>query len=81
MSAPWNEKTAPNRVRPRECIGNARDALNKAYGHPERAQIPLIIEAVDWLRRGLEQMVEPPAQGVHDRIDGLRPKGSMDGKQ
>lgn len=53
---PWNKKTAPNRVRPRECVGEARDALNRAYGKPERAQVGLLIEAVDWLRRALEQM-------------------------
>lgn len=53
---PWAKKTAPNRVRPRECVANARDALNRAYGY-DRAAIPLLIEAVDWLRRALEQMV------------------------
>lgn len=52
---PWREKTAPDRVRPRECVANARDALNRAYGH-DRAAIPILIEAVDWLRRALEQM-------------------------
>lgn len=56
---PWNEKTAPDRVRPRECVRAARDALNRAYSHSERAQIPLLIEAVDWLRRALEQMAAP----------------------
>lgn len=54
---PWREKTARDRVRPRECVGEARDALNRAYGQQDRAAIPQIIEAVDWLRRALEQMV------------------------
>lgn len=53
---PWRCKTAPNRVRPRECVREARDALNRAYGHTDRAPIPLLIEALDWLRRALEQM-------------------------
>lgn len=56
MSLPWTEKTAPDRLPPRECVGAARDALNRAYGHGDRAAIPLILEAVDWLRRALEQM-------------------------
>lgn len=55
---PWDEKTAPNRVRPKECIGNARDALNRAYGTDRgAAALIFVIESVDWLRRGLEQMV------------------------
>ncbi len=53
---PWNTKTAPDRVRPRECIGNARNALDRAYARTDRAAVPLLIEALDWLRRGLEQM-------------------------
>jgi len=56
---PWSDKTAPNRVRPRECVGNARDALDRAYGIKDRAAVPLLIEAVDWLRRALEQMAPP----------------------
>ena len=64
MSLPWNEKTAPDRVRPRECVRAARDALNKAYGKPDRASIPLLIEAVDWLRRALEQMDESSGGGA-----------------
>lgn len=55
-SIPWTEKTAPGRMPPRECVGAARDALNKAYGYDDRAAVPLILEAVDWLRRALEQM-------------------------
>src|SRR5690242_4423781 len=55
---PWNDKTAPDRVRPRECVRAARDALDRAYGIKERAAVPLLIEALDWLRRGLEQMAE-----------------------
>ena len=53
---PWAEKTAPDRVQPRECVGLARDALDRAYGIRERAAVPLLIEALDWLRRALEQM-------------------------
>jgi hypothetical protein len=59
---PWREKTAPNRVRPRECVGNAREALNRAYGHTDRAPIPLLIEALDWMRRALEQMAPEEAE-------------------
>lgn len=59
---PWAEKTAPDRVRPRECIGNARDALNAAYGLTGAAPYPLLIEALEWLRRGLEQMAPPAAE-------------------
>jgi hypothetical protein len=58
VSLPWNERTAPDRVRPRECIGNARDALNRAYAVKERAAVPLLIEALDWMRRAFEQMAE-----------------------
>lgn len=61
-SMPWNEKTAPNRVRPRECVGNARNALDRAYGIRERAAVPLLIEALDWLRRALEQMAPEEAE-------------------
>lgn len=53
---PWSERTAPNRVRPRECVGNAREALDRAYAITDKAAIPLLIEALDWLRRALEQM-------------------------
>ncbi len=60
---PWNEKTAPNRVRPRECVGNARNALDRAYGIKERAAVPLLIEALDWLRRALEQMAPEDTDG------------------
>ena len=55
-SIPWAEKTAPDRLPPRECVGAARDALDKAYGYDNRAAVPLMLEAVDWLRRALEQM-------------------------
>lgn len=55
---PWDEKTSADRARPRECIRAARDALDRAYGIKERAAVPLLIEALDWLRRGLEQMAE-----------------------
>lgn len=58
---PWAEKTAPDRLPPRECIANARDALNRAYGYEDRVSMPLLLEAVDWLRRGLEQMAPEQA--------------------
>lgn len=63
---PWADKTAPDRLPPRECIANARDALNRAYSHPGisdgRHALPFITEAVDWQRRALEQMAqETPA--------------------
>ena len=54
---PWTEPTAPDRLPPSECVRNARDALNRAYGIRDRAAVPPLIEAVDWLRRALEQMV------------------------
>ncbi len=57
---PWNERTAPGRVPPRECIKAAREALNNAYSHPGvtdgRHALLFIAEAVDWQRRALEQM-------------------------
>jgi len=61
---PWNDKTAPNRLSPRGCVGNARDALDVAYGYKDRAAVPLLIEAVDWLRRALEQMA--PSESVDE---------------
>lgn len=48
----------PERITPRECIGNAREALNKAYGWIGKDPLPLIMEAVDWQRRALEQMID-----------------------
>ena len=58
-SIPWYD-AKPNRVPPRECIANARDALNRAYSHPGisdgRHALGFIAEAVDWQRRALEQM-------------------------
>lgn len=58
---PWADRTAPNRLPPRECVGNARTALDRAYGLTGPAPYPLLIEAVDWLRRALEQMAPPEA--------------------
>lgn len=55
---PWAEVTAPNRLPPRLCVNNARESLNKAFGYDDRAAVPLLLEAVDWLRRALEQMAE-----------------------
>ena len=58
----WTESSGPDRVPPRDCIRNARDALNRAYSHPgiteARHAITFIAEAVDWQRRALEQMAE-----------------------
>jgi hypothetical protein len=49
----------PGRVPPRECIRAARDALNRAYGVSDSRQTwPFMLEALDWLRRGLEQIAE-----------------------
>lgn len=49
----------PGRVPPRECIRAARDALTKAYGISDsRLTWPFMLEALDWLRRGLEQVAE-----------------------
>ena len=64
---PWKYPTAKNRIAPRECIMAAREALNRAYGQPYDGQgnppWPLIMEAVDWQRRALEQMVEGHREG------------------
>ena len=54
---------SPGRVPPRECVAAARDALTKAYGVPDsRMAWPFMLEAIDWLRRGLEQIADqlPP---------------------
>lgn len=69
MTVPWNEGDATDRIPPRECVGNARDALNKAWGGDAKAAIPLMLEALDWLRRGFEQMAEP--QGAPTLTGGL----------
>lgn len=65
---PWDEKPGRGRVRPRECVWNAKDALDKAYRYGE-APIPLLIEAVDWLRRAMEQMVPPETESHSDFTD------------
>lgn len=79
MSLPWKEKTAEDRISPRECIGCARDALNRAYTYPEALAVNVIIEAVDWLRRGLEQMAEAvpvtPAEPGLSAEPGVRQAG------
>jgi hypothetical protein len=61
---PWlPSEAARNRVPPRECVAAARKALDKTYGLGQGvAAIPLLIEAVDWLRRALEQMNEGNAK-------------------
>ena len=49
----------PGRVPPRECIRAARDALSRAYGISDSRQTwPFMLEALDWLRRGLEQIAQ-----------------------
>lgn len=57
---PWAEKTAAHRLPPRECVKAARDALDRSYGLTDRAPLPLIIEALGWLRRACEQMADSP---------------------
>lgn len=57
-----NDNIDSGRVPPRECVV-ARDALNKTYSVGQgQAAIPLLIEAVDWLRRALEQMDDTNAR-------------------
>lgn len=46
-----------DRIPPRECIAAARKALDQGYNY-DTPPYPLLIEALDWLRRGLEQMAE-----------------------
>lgn len=74
---PWLPGSqSPNRVPPRECVGFARDALSDAYGY-EVAALPHLIEAIDWLRRALEQMAEPfDAPKPPSADDLLRPLGA-----
>lgn len=60
---PWRDPTASYRLPPRLCVLNARDALDRAYGIPDRAAVPLLIEAVDWLRRAMEQMAPEGTDG------------------
>lgn len=51
------------RVPPRECIVAAREALDKTYSLGQgQAAIPFLIEAVDWIRRALEQMDDTNAR-------------------
>lgn len=49
----------PGRVPPRECVRAARDALTKAYSITDSRQTwPFMLEALDWLRRGVEQIAQ-----------------------
>jgi hypothetical protein len=49
----------PGRVPPRDCIRAARDALTRAYGVSDsRMAWPFMLEALDWQRRGLEQIAD-----------------------
>lgn len=58
MSAELDNQ-APGRVSPRECIRAARDALNKAYGCGGKRECwPFIMEALDWQRRAVEQLLD-----------------------
>lgn len=53
----WNESEAPDRLSPRECVRNAQDDLNKAWGSDDYSAAVIFIRGgVDWLRRALEQM-------------------------
>ena len=53
------DSVRPGRVPPRECIRAARDALNRAYGYSNSVDTwPMMLEALDWLRRGLEQIAQ-----------------------
>lgn len=53
----WNEPESAERVSPRECIRNAQEDMNRAWGEADYAAAVLWIRSsVDWLRRALEQM-------------------------
>jgi hypothetical protein len=76
----WNDPIGPDRVAPRECIANARDALNRAYSHPGisdgRHALTFITEALDWMRRGVEQMAASECQTPGAVYDiRIRPTG------
>lgn len=67
LVATWQTATAPDRVPPRDCIANARDALNRAYAAPHgKASLRQVMDAVDWLRRALEQMDDVSCGGSDD---------------
>jgi hypothetical protein len=53
----------PGRMSPRECIGAARDALNRAYatGQTVAETWHHVMAAVDWQRRALEQLAPKEA--------------------
>lgn len=55
----WFRFGGEGRVSPRDCIAAARDQLNQAYGRTDRRLVTEdCLGALDWLRRGLEQMAE-----------------------
>lgn len=54
---PWDETPHTDRLAPRYCVANAREELNQAWAQADPIDaIRFIVGAVDWLRRGLEQM-------------------------
>lgn len=56
------EEPEPGRVPPLQCFVNARDALNRAFAYsgeyPGDVPYPFLTEALDWQRRGLEQLAQ-----------------------
>lgn len=65
------EQPEPGRVPPRQCFMNARDALNRAFSYtgkyPGDAPYPFLTEALDWQRRGLEQLAQRQADYERSR--------------
>lgn len=54
---PWPPPAGPDRLPPRECINAAQTEMLKAWGNQDYWEaLTHIRSAVDWLRRGLEQM-------------------------
>ena len=59
MSTPSRQRT--RRVRPKDCAAEARRYTDLAYGKYEgdvKAQLCMTLDAVDWLRRAVEQLAE-----------------------
>lgn len=55
MAADFDEQN-PDRMTPRACVGAARDALDRAYAWHGQPPYPMLMEAIDWQRRALEQL-------------------------
>jgi hypothetical protein len=76
----WFRFGGEGRVSPRDCIAAARDDLNRAYGRTDRRVIEAdLLSALDWMRRGLEQMAESdprpfPCSCAYGADDTLVPK-------